>query len=110
MPEHPATQGGGARFADEPEQLPAANGDDSALSRMRAQLQATARVHQRTLVQVAALRERNNTLARAVERLQAAEAEAQTKIQVLEGQKQGLEHELEPLKTGTFTWLRRLFW
>lgn len=76
---------------------------DPALERTRAQLQATAQVHQQAMMQVGSLRERNSALEQETERLRAAEAEAQAELQRLAEQKAQLERELERSKSGAFS-------
>ena len=82
--------------------------NDPALAQTRAQLQATAKVHQQVLMEVGSLRQQNSALDTEVGRLRAAEAEARADLEKLEERKQQLERELELKKTkGTFTWFRK---
>ena len=89
-------------------ELPRAPAADPALERTRAQLQATAQVHQQAVMQVGSLRARNSALEQETERLRAAEAETQAELQRLAEQKAQLERDLERSKTGAFSWLKKL--
>ena len=93
-------------YTPEAPRVPAAA--DQALERTRAQLQATAQVHQQAIMQVGSLRERNSALEREAERLRAAEAQAQAELQRLAEQKAQLERDLERSKSGAFSWLKKL--
>jgi pyruvate/2-oxoglutarate dehydrogenase complex dihydrolipoamide acyltransferase (E2) component len=96
---------------------PTAKGDGSqgpavsnqALSQTRAQLQATALVHQKAVMQVGALRHQNEALDYEVARLKSKEESAQAFIEELERKKQELEMELEKSKkrSSRFAWLRK---
>ena len=92
----------------QPPETPRVLAADPALERTRAQLQATAQVHQQTMVQVGSLRERNSALEQETERLRAAEVQAQAELQRLAEQKAQLERELERSKSGAFSWLKKL--
>jgi hypothetical protein len=95
---------------------PTAKGDsqgpvvsNQALSQTRAQLQATALVHQKAVMQVGALRHQNEALDYEVARLRSKEESAQAFIEELERKKQELEMELEKSKkrSSRFAWLRK---
>lgn len=82
---------------------------DPALSQTRAQLQATALVHQKAVMQVGALKHQNEALDYEIARLKSKEASAQAFIQELEQKKLELEQELEKSqkRPSRFAWLRK---
>ena len=87
-----------------------AEADNPALAQTRAQLQATARVHQQALLEVGSLRQQNSALDTEVERLRVLEAQARADLERLAQGKRQLELELERSKGAVkpFSWLRKL--
>ena len=84
--------------------------DDPALAQTRAQLQATARVHQQALLEVGSLRQQNSALDTELERLRVLEAQARVDLETLAQGKRQLERELERSKSAVkpLSWLRKL--
>ena len=80
-----------------------------ALNQTRSQLQATAMVHQKALMQVGSLRQKNEALDMEVGRLKSKEAAARAFIQELEEKQRNLERELEASrkKPKPLEWLRK---
>lgn len=83
---------------------------EKALLQARSQLQATAMVHQKALMQVGSLRKQNEELDDEVARLRALEAQARDDLSALEARQQQLERELEQSRhqPKKFSWLRKL--
>ena len=84
--------------------------DDPALAQTRAQLQATAKVHQQALLEVGSLRQQNSALDTELERLRVLEAQARADLETLAQGKRQLERELERSKRTVkpLSWLRKL--
>lgn len=110
-----ASEGEGAKMTpkfEEPEPIPpspAVKESQKALGQARTQLQATAMVHQKALMQVGSLKQKNEALDMEVDRLKSKEEAARSFIQELEAKQRNLERELEESKKKPkpLAWLRK---